>query len=145
MDPDELENRLIDFSVRVLKLAKSLPKDYGGRCVAEQLTRSGLSVAPNYAEGRGGESRSDFAHKLKIVAKELNETLVWLKLIERAGMIKSTLLAEIKDENRQLAKIISASITTARANASARASRSQTPPSGKCRTSNRESPIASQK
>ena len=70
---NEVENRLIDFAVRVIKVADALPKTPAGKHIAGQLLRSGTSPAPNYAEARGAESRADFVHKLKFALKELNE------------------------------------------------------------------------
>ena len=71
---DNLEERLIDFAVRVIKVADRLPKTPAGKHIAGQLLRSGTSPAPNYAEARGAESNADFVHKLKVALKELNET-----------------------------------------------------------------------
>jgi len=68
---NEVENRLIDFAVRVIKVADALPKTPAGKHIAGQLLRSGTSPAPNYAEARGAESRADFVHKLKLALKEL--------------------------------------------------------------------------
>ncbi|MEZ6115988.1 MAG: four helix bundle protein [Pirellulaceae bacterium] len=113
---NEIENRLIDFAVRIIKLADSLPKSPAGRHVAGQLLRSGTSPAPNYAEARAAESRADFIHKLKIVLKELNESSVWLKMVCRAELINPKLLTELIDENQQLCRILNASTTTARTN-----------------------------
>ena len=70
----EVEDRLIDFAVRVIKVADALPKTPAGKHIALQLLRSGTSPAPNYAEARGAESNADFVHKLKIALKELNES-----------------------------------------------------------------------
>ena len=53
---DQLEERLIDFAVRIVKLSAHLPKTSAGRHVAAQILRSGTSPAPNYGEARGGES-----------------------------------------------------------------------------------------
>lgn len=53
---DELEERLIRFAVRVLKLCAALPDTGEGRHVRGQLIRSGTAPAPHYAEGRGAES-----------------------------------------------------------------------------------------
>ena len=64
--------------------------------------------------GRSAESRPDFVHKLGIVLKELNETLIWLKMILRGALIKAELLTAIIEENSQLARIVSSSIKTAR-------------------------------
>jgi four helix bundle protein len=110
---DTLEERLIDFAVRILKLASSLPRTPAGRLVSGQIIRCGTSPAPNYGEARGAESHNDFIHKLRIVLKELNETSVWLRIIERSGMLPATQLGEIIDENKQLCRIIAASIRTA--------------------------------
>ena len=51
---NEIENRLIDFAVRVIKVADALPKTAAAKHIAGQLLRSGTSPAPNYAEARGG-------------------------------------------------------------------------------------------
>ena len=109
---NELENRLIDFAVRVIKLADSLPGSPAGKHIARQLLRSGTSPAPNYAEARGAESDADFAHKLRIALKELNETSVWLRMACRANLVKTKLLDELIDENQQLYRILNASTKT---------------------------------
>ena len=111
---DELQERLIEFAVRILALADKLPDTPAGRHIRGQIIKSGTSPAPNYSESRGAESNADFIHKLKIVIKELNETLVWLIIIERSKMMKQELLKNLIDENEQLCKIISSSIATAK-------------------------------
>jgi four helix bundle protein len=78
---DELEERLIDFAVRIVKLSSGLPRTPAGKH-AGQIMRSGTSPAPNYGEARGAESHADFVHKLRIVLKELNETSIWLRVIK---------------------------------------------------------------
>jgi four helix bundle protein len=111
---DELEERLIDFAVRIIKLSAALPKTSAGKHIAGQILKSGTSPAPNYAEARGAESFADFVHKIRIVFKELNETSVWLRIIQRAQLIKDELLAEIMIENKELCKIFASSLKTAR-------------------------------
>ena len=111
---DELENRLIDFAVRIVKLSASLPRTAPGRQIAGQILRSGTSPAPNYGEARGAESAADFVHKVRIVPKELNETSIWLRIIERSQILKTELLADIINENSELCKIFTASFKTAR-------------------------------
>src|SRR4026209_800689 len=94
---DELEERLIDFAVRIIKLPSSLPKTPAGKHIAGQILRSGTSPAPNYGEARGAESAKDFVHKLGIVLKELNETCIWLRVIERSELLRPELLGGIID------------------------------------------------
>ena len=109
----EIEERLIDFAVRVIKVADALPRTPVGKHIAGQLLRSGTSPAPNYAEARGAESNADFVHKLKIALKELNESSVWLRMICRAELMKEELLNDLIDENEQLCRILNASAKTA--------------------------------
>ena len=113
----DLEERLIDFAVRIIRIAESLPKTKVGNHIAGQLIRCGTSPAPNYGEAQSAESRSDFIHKMKICLKELRETKVWLKIIVRAGLIKpkSKLEPDII-ENDELISIFMASIKTAKQN-----------------------------
>jgi four helix bundle protein len=111
---DELEERLIDFAVRVVNLSANLPRTPAGKHIAGQIMRSGTSPAPNYGEARGAESHADFIHKLRIVLKELNETSIWLRVIERSQLLRKELIADIVGENKELCRIFTASLRTAR-------------------------------
>jgi four helix bundle protein len=112
---DELEDRLIQFAVRIIKLAASLPRTQAGKHISGQILRCGTSPAPNYGEARGAESRADFIHKLGVVLKELNETRIWLRIIERSKLLTAESLAGILEECRELCQIFTASIRTSRA------------------------------
>ena len=114
MRADELEARLIDFAVRIVKLSAGLPRTSAGKHIAGQILRSGTSPAPNYGEARGAESHADFVHKLRIVLKELNETSIWLRIINSSQVLKTELLSDIIKENAELCRIFTASLKTAR-------------------------------
>jgi four helix bundle protein len=111
---NQLEERLIDFAVRIIKLSNQLPKTPAGKHISGQILRCGTSPAPNYGEARGAESRADFVHKMRIVFKELNETSIWLRIIERSQLLKAFLLAELISENKELCRIFAKSLKTAR-------------------------------
>jgi four helix bundle protein len=111
---DALEERLIEFAVRIIKLAACLPKTPAGRHIAGQILRAGTSPAPNYGEARGAESHADFVHKLRIVLKELNETSIWLRIIKQSRLLREELLTAIIEENKSLSKIFTASLKTSR-------------------------------
>ena len=111
---DELEDRLINFAVRIIKLSARLPRTPAGRHIAGQILRAGTSPAPNYGEARGAESHADFVHKVRIVLKELNETCIWLRIIDRSQLLPSHLLVEIMTEGRELCRIFTSSLKTAR-------------------------------
>jgi four helix bundle protein len=110
---NELEKRLIDFAVRIVKLSANLPKTPAGKHIAGQILRSGTSPAPNYGEARGAESHADFIHKLRIVLKELNETSIWLRVIHRSQLLRKELITGIIGENRELCRIFTSSLKTA--------------------------------
>jgi four helix bundle protein len=110
---DDIEERLIDFAVRIIGACDAIPATQTGRHIRGQLVRSGTSPAPNYAEARGAESGRDFVHKLRIVLKELNESRVWLKIAVRAGLLPASRLDGLLDECDQLCRIVSRSIYTA--------------------------------
>jgi four helix bundle protein len=111
---DELEERLINFAVRIVKLSANLPRTSAGRHIAGQILRSGTSPAPNYGEARGAESHADFVHKLRIVLKELNETSMWLRIIERSQLIRKELIRDIVQENSELCRIFAATLKSTR-------------------------------
>ncbi len=113
LTPVLLEERLVDFAVRMVKLGQALDKGDTGRSIGGQLIRAGTSPAANYAEARSAESRADFVHKLRIVIKELNETSVWLRIIAKAELLPSQALAALQDECAELQRIIGASLRTA--------------------------------
>ena len=113
----DLEDRLIDFAVRIIRTTEALPKTKVGKHIAGQLVRSGTSPAPNYGEAQSAESRADFIHKLKISLKELRETRIWLLIIVRASLVKpASKLNSLIDENNQLISIFVKSVNTAKNN-----------------------------
>ena len=113
----DLEDRLIDFAVRIIRMAESLPKTKIGNHISGQLIRSGTSPAPNYGEAQSAESRADFVHKMRLALKELRETRIWLLILVRADLIKpASKLDSLLDENNQLISIFVTSIGTAKQN-----------------------------
>jgi len=111
---NQLERRFISFAATIVSLASKLPKTGPGRHIASQVLRSGTAAAANYGEARGAESRADFIHKLKVVFKELNETTIWLEIIAESSLLPPEMIVAIVAENRELCRIIAASIKTAR-------------------------------
>jgi len=76
----ELENRLVELSLAISRVCKSLDKSFLSQHITTQIIRSSTSAALNYGEAQAAESRNDFIHKTSIVLKELRETKVSLKL-----------------------------------------------------------------
>ena len=118
-DRPDLDERLLDYGARVIRLVESLPKTLAGRRIGDQLLRSGTSVGAHYEEARGAESRADFVHKLQIALKELRESNYWLRLLAKANILPEERLAELVDESVQLRAILSKAVATAKRGANA--------------------------
>ncbi|MBI5768330.1 MAG: four helix bundle protein [Verrucomicrobia bacterium] len=117
----DLEERLLEFSVRVIRVTESMDHSRAGNHVADQLLRSGTSPYGHHGEAEGAESRDDFVHKLKVGYKELRETRRWLRLVHRTPLVaKPDLLNDILAEAEELVRIFAASIRTAKTNGAAK-------------------------
>lgn len=113
----DLENRFVDFSCRIIVVVDALPGKRAGNYIASQLIRCGLAPALLYGEAQSAESRLDFIHKMKIVLKELKESRVCLKIIEKSKLINpAERLKNIKQEIEELISIIAKSIEAAKKN-----------------------------
>lgn len=112
-----LEERLIQFSLSIIEIVEQLPKTKVGNYIGGQIVRSGLSPSFNYGEAQVAESRTDFIHKMKIALKELKETLVTLKIVQRKPLISnSKMIDALIKECGELISIFVKSIETAKKN-----------------------------
>jgi four helix bundle protein len=112
----DLQERTKKFSIRIIKLSKSLPKSIDGRTIANQIIRCGTSVGANYRAACCGKSKADFIAKLGIVEEELDECMFWLELIIELNLVKKDLLADLYRETNELLAIIISSKKSARKN-----------------------------
>ncbi len=112
----DLQDRLVDFAVRIINVVEALPDTKAGKHVAGQLVRSGTSPAPNYGEAQSAESRKDFIHKMKIALKELREPQIWLRIIERKPLCEPERMKGISAECDELIAIFVKSLQTAERN-----------------------------
>lgn len=113
----DLEERLIRFSVNIIKISKKIDGNPAGKNLTNQIVRSGTSPTLNYGEAKSAESRKDFIHKLKIALKELRETKSALRIIDQSGLYlgRENLQYHIQ-ENTELIAIFISSINTAQNN-----------------------------
>jgi four helix bundle protein len=109
----DLEDRLLDFSARIIRLVDALPNTRAANHVAGQLVRCGTSPYGNHGEVEAAESRRDFVHKLRICLKELKETKRWLRLLQKASLVPEKKMGAILGETEELIKIFFASVRTA--------------------------------
>ena len=112
----DLEERLLEFSSRIIRLVDALPNTRAANHIAGQLLRCGTSPLGNHGEVQAAESRKDFVHKLRICLKELKETRRWLRLLQHAGLVSKPKMQAILGETEELVRIFSTSIRTAEKN-----------------------------
>ena len=108
-----LQNRTMDFALRVLALVRALPRGFGEGVIAKQLAKSATSVGANYREASHAKSSSDFASKLKICESEADETLYWIEILYKSGIIKPSRLELLMAEAKELVAIFTAATRTA--------------------------------
>lgn len=79
--------------------------------ISRQLLKSGTSIGANVLEAQNSESKIDFIYKLKIAAKEANETEYWLRLCKYSKQYpyNENLTESLTSINKILSKIISTS------------------------------------
>lgn len=117
MNKFDLEERLIDYAVSIIKIVKLVPNNNEGHVLAKQLAKSGTSPALNYGEAQSAESIKDFIHKSKIVLKELRESLICIKIINKSNLIMDKkLIHETIMESNELISIFVKSVQTAENN-----------------------------
>jgi four helix bundle protein len=115
VDKCELKVRTKAFGLRVLKLVRHLPRDVPGKVVAQQLTRSALSVGANYRSACRGRSRAEFLSKLGIVLEEADESAHWLEVTVDDAMLPPAKVSPLLQEANELTAIFFTATASARA------------------------------
>lgn len=106
-------NKTIEFSLEVIKYVELLEANRKF-VIANQLLKSGTSIGANVHEAQNAESKSDFIHKFKIAAKEVEETKYWLVLCRMSSSYPecSHLDSQLNEIDKIITKIISSSKKT---------------------------------
>ncbi|HAR38868.1 MAG: four helix bundle protein [Bacteroidetes bacterium GWD2_45_23] len=108
MNRNEIVEVSFDFALQIISFCEKL-EESKKFIIANQLLKSGTSIGANIREAQNAESITDFLHKMKIAAKEAEETEYWLLLCEKSENYPSTgeLLIKIISIKKILATIIS--------------------------------------
>jgi len=105
-------NKTFQFALEVVRFCELLEenKKY---VVSRQMLKSGTSIGSNIREAQNAESKADFIHKVKIAAKEADETEYWLLICKHSQSypFDEKLLLELTEIIKILSKIISTSKT----------------------------------
>ena len=103
----DLEERTTKFAEEIVELCKLTKITEYNKNIIEQLLRAGTSVGANYFEANGAESKKDFRHKIHICKKEAKESMYWLRLFAKTGLINDLLqkTRNLWQEAKELSKI----------------------------------------
>jgi four helix bundle protein len=110
----DLEERLIDFVLKIDEIIEQLPSTRLANHIAGQMVRSGTSPALNYGEAQSAESQKDFVHKMQVILKELRETRICLKIVIRKPLLEKHIVLPVLLENEELIAIFAQSVKTAK-------------------------------
>ncbi len=104
----------MEFALRIMKLIDALPRSIKGKAISAQIIRSGMSVAANYRSACKARSKAEFVSRLGIVEEEADETVLWMELIVRGGLLPEKRVSDLIREGRELVAIMAASRKSAR-------------------------------
>ncbi len=105
---NEILELSFEFALQIIDYCELL-EEKRKYVIARQLLKSGTSIGANVRESQNAESNQDFIHKLKIAAKEADETEYWLLLCEKSSNYptKTDLVLSIISIKKLLNSIIS--------------------------------------
>ena len=101
----DFRERLLSFSVDTIKFLKTLPfrKEYD--VLRYQLSKSATSIGANYEESQSSTYK-EFFQRIKIALREANETIYWLKVIEKLNIADNKINIKLKNEAIEISLIL---------------------------------------
>lgn len=116
MKESVLKDKSYSFALRIVKLYKYIVSEKKEYVLSKQILRAGTSIGANVEEANQAQSKADFIHKLSISQKEAFETDYWLRLLRDSEYLTETQADSLLNDCRELQKLITASIKTAKEN-----------------------------
>ena len=113
MDSAELLARAKQFGLDSLAFYRTLSKAPEAQVPGVQFYKAATSSWMNYRSSKRGRSRPDFISKLGIAVEEIDEAAGWLEFMDEGKIATNKALL---GEATELCAILTASLTTARAN-----------------------------
>ena len=115
MQKEMIENNSVlklsfDFSLLIIDYCERLDEKKKF-IIGKQVLRSGTSIGANSFEAQNAESKADFIHKMKVAAKEGDETQYWLMLCSYSKEYPDpqALLQKLDEITKVLNKILATS------------------------------------
>lgn len=100
----DLRERLLNFSVDVIRFLSSLPLKREYEVLRTQLLRSATSIGANYEEAQYSTYR-EFIARIRIVMREAAETKYWFRIIEKIQLGNKETRESLVQEIDQIVRI----------------------------------------
>jgi len=111
--PWDLKDRLVKYSLRIIKMYSSLPKgDKVAMVIGHQVLRSGTSPGAHHREALRARSDREFISKMEGGLQELEETDYWLELLVGSDIVSADQMKSLRAETKELNAIFTSSIKT---------------------------------
>src|SRR5215813_11160169 len=110
----ELSTRCKAFALRVIQMSQALPRTREANVISQQVLRSATGMAANYRAAGRSRSKAEFAAKIGVVIEEADETVFWLEILAKSGIVRPAKLVQMQAEANELLAIFGASRRTAR-------------------------------
>lgn len=98
--------RTKNFSILIIRSLSSLPYSDDISIIRKQIIRSATSVAANYRTVSRARSEKEKFAKICIVVEEIDETQLWLEIIEELHYLSSEKMVFLKSECEELVKVM---------------------------------------
>ena len=108
MGPSIIEEKTLDFAVRIVNLYKYLKNTKNEYVMSKQILRCGTSIGANVAEGERGQTKPDFKWKMSIALKEASETQYWLTLLYRTAFLDDIEFDSLNNDIKEIIAILTA-------------------------------------
>jgi four helix bundle protein len=101
----DFRERLLSFSVDTILFLKTIPyrKEYD--VLRYQLSKSATSIGANYEESQTSTYK-EFLQRIKIALREANETIYWIKIIEKLNIADNKITIKLKNEAIEISLIL---------------------------------------
>ncbi len=110
----DIEERTFRFAVRMVKMARAIPRTGANAVMINQVMRCGTSVGANVEEAHGAPSKKDVVRKMNVARAEARDAHDWLRLLSETGIVAANQLESLTDEADQLVRILTAIVKNAR-------------------------------
>lgn len=114
MDKYEMQRRMMNLTIAVIKLTKVFPLSQESKVITYQIIKSSSSTAANYRAACRAKSTKDFISKMGIVEEECDETAFWLELVEATVLAGKNEVAPLLKEASEIVAMTVRSIKTAK-------------------------------